>query len=373
MKPSLAVSIADSWLDARRSIAEIVETLPVEPLPQKLLAHFTVINYRTEIAPLFDHFKRPWGAVTERQRSEKGVLYNLEFEGVDDKRRSMPMRLWLLPEATVAVLITVCSNRDWRQGVKRLLDALYPKVYSPFLSQVALRTLFDGMGSALKPHLSMRLTRVSSVRRLLQTRSRKRFESEVTWTDIDVKSAFEAALEEKSFFKNLAFEVCEPDERADVVRSEGTAGVASRDAHFAVNKNVRWLYRSAVAPLLDEARDRSVFLRGRGRADSPRPDGVRAIAARFTGNFRVTTEELPQLTAILRRYPDASVSILHANPYLDASVVDMRDGSSIELLLASENQMLLLPGLRATESALNRICRFLYEQVGEAHFADARS
>jgi hypothetical protein len=369
VKPARAIVLASQWLNASRSLVEIVETLPEEPLPGRLLAHFAVVNLRAEIPSLLSGFKRTWGQITIASESDRGALYKIDFEGPTERRHSTLLRLWLVPDAPVALLIAICSNRDWRDGPRRALEALYPKVYSPFLSQTDLRSIFEKMASGLRAKRSIQLTRVSSFKRLLQRSSRKRFESEVLWTDMDYRAAFGRAAEEKSFFKNVAFEVCEPRDDDRPIKSTGTIGVASRDGHFATNASVRWLYHSAIEPLLKEARARSEFLRNRSRVDAPGP-AARAIAAQFTGGFKLSREELPRLSSILRKYPDASVSVLHGNPYFDASVVDMRDGSTIELLLASESQMTMLPGLRATESALNRLCRFLYENVGEATFSD---
>jgi hypothetical protein len=370
VKPARAASLASQWLNTSRSMVEVVETLPEEPLPNRMFAHFAVVNLRFEIGPLLSGFKRQWGQISRLSESEKGALYRLDFDDLEERHHSTVFRLWLVPDAPVALLIALCSNSEWRDGIKRVLEALYPKVYSPFLSQTDLRQIFDKMNSGLRSKLLIRLTRVSSFKRLLQRSSRKRFESEVLWTDRDYKTAFIAASEENSFFKSVRFEVCAPTDDGRSVKTTGTIGIASREGHFATNANVRWLFHSAVEPLLHEARTRSEFLRDRSRKDAPGPS-ARAITARFARDFKVSKEELPQLSAILQKYPDASVSVLHANPYFDASVVDMRDGSSIEVLLASEKQMTLLPGLRATESALNRLCRFLYENVGEATFSNA--
>ena len=93
-------------------------------------------------------------------------------------------------------------------------------------------------------------------------------------------------------------------------------------------------------------------------------------------NTRIAPDEasLDRLSDLFRKIPNASVSVFRSKPFLQASLLDMQDGSSFDVVLApdeSGDKLLIVPQLRATEAAVSRLCRFLYEKVGEASFEDA--
>jgi hypothetical protein len=247
---------------------------------------------------------------------------------------------------------------------------MYPALYRPFLRQPDLATVFVNMQETLRPDYRLRLTKVSSLRRLGQSSTRRRYESELIWTDLDFEEAFAQAAQTSTYFRRLSFEVCHRAALGSRLESTDVTGMVNRHAHFATNSHPTWLFRAT----MPEARRRSEadfrLASNRDRFDSANT-APRAVIARFGEALGLEQADTRRIAELLRRLPATSVSVLHANPYLNATVVDLNDGSAFDVVMASDTEILILPQLRATQSAVTRMCRFIYDQIGEATFEDA--
>jgi len=193
----------------------------------------------------------------------------------------------------------------------------------------------------------------------------------VVWTDVEYEEAFSAAEVDGEYFRSMQFDVCREDELDGRPISTGLVGVVTRNGHLATNQQPLWLRESGVSVARERALADFRLSQGRSRqVAGGAPSLPRGIVAEFAEGVSIEVEDVRRLASLLGRMKAASVSILHGNPYLRATVVDSYDGSAFDLVLTSERRMLIVPQLRATESAVSRICRFIYEQVGEAEFGE---
>jgi len=115
--------------------------------------------------------------------------------------------------------------------------------------------------------------------------------------------------------------------------------------------------------------DRTIS-RNRGRGVE-RPTPARPFVAQLTGDAALDAADLQNLVARLRGQKKVSLSVLHGNPYLRATLVDHHDGSAFEIVVASDQLISITPQLRATESAVTRLCQVIYDQIADVEFHDA--
>lgn len=285
-----------------------------------------------------------------------------------EDRPTIALRLDITDGGRIGVLTTVAHGPHWRYAVERFIDAAHPRVYRPFLRQTDLRSVFDALQAGLNSKEELRITQVSSKRRLLHSSSRRQFQSQREWTDKPYVEAFEEAEQSLAYFRRARFEVCRPDVDGRL-QSQDVHGSLSQNGVLSTNMRPAWLVSSGFAIAKARALKQAEFAQNRSRkAKTPAP---RTIVAQLAEQDSIERKHLPELVKLLRRMPKTSVSVIHGNPYLHARIVDFNDGSSFDLILVSSRRLLVVPALRATESAVTRICRYLYEQVGEAEFLDA--
>jgi hypothetical protein len=107
------------------------------------------------------------------------------------------------------------------------------------------------------------------------------------------------------------------------------------------------------------ASKRRTLLSGRERhLNEPVP---RPLAVRTRGGTFGDAEAIVELLDTLERQQDTGVAVFHRNPYLHAAVTDYSDGSSFDVFVNDADELVVIPGYRATLSALAR----LTDSVGE--------
>jgi hypothetical protein len=72
----------------------------------------------------------------------------------------------------------------------------------------------------------------------------------------------------------------------------------------------------------------------------------------------------------MQKLKHGTCTVLHSNPYVHLSLVDNIDFSSADVWILSQNQILIVPQLRASEAALKRIVNHVFEQFREGRISD---
>jgi len=122
-------------------------------------------------------------------------------------------------------------------------------------------------------------------------------------------------------------------------------------------------------PILSRAADRLSLVAGRGRRsfqDLGRPLEVQLEQPVFR-----TPEGNSELVAALQSSGIGSVAVLHLNPYLHASMVDLINGASIDIFVTSPETVLVVPGYGANEGSLLRVLRTITDTICEGQVLDA--
>lgn len=348
------------WLSPR-TLEESLQWVPSAELPARHSVHFALMLER---AALQERLLKPrhGRSIQVLSRGADGATYELTVEDPNEEPVRVPFRVSQHLKTPVFIVTAITTATTWKL-VAAELDNLGSAAFRPSLKQDQLRSIFSAMHQGLTDGENVRIVRASSQRRSLETKSRRTFNSEVVWTDEDYQDAFKAAADSASYFRKLSFEICV--EGRQTVRPLGVEGTVSHEAHFSITRNFIWFYKHAIATAIPSVYEAYQFAKGRSR----KPDAPAVpLIAQFNRPVSSSPKDVRAIGKVLQSMPRASVSILHGNPYLHATVLDLRDGSGFDLVLTSGNHMMIVPQLRATESAVTRLCSFIYEQISEAKF-----
>jgi hypothetical protein len=77
-----------------------------------------------------------------------------------------------------------------------------------------------------------------------------------------------------------------------------------------------------------------------------------------------------RLIHVLGKLSSASLSVLHPNPYLHASVVDYVDGSNFDILIADSDGVMVIPRYRASAASLQRLCNHICDEFQEGRIIE---
>ncbi len=253
----------------------------------------------------------------------------------------------------------------WRDGVRRLVDYMYPKASFPFLTQSEMLHLLKDIDDG-KQDASLRILESSSKRRL-GSGARKRFRSEREWTDSPYQQVFAEARERNEWFRSVRFDfVSETGDRG--TKSLGTKAILSKYGYFSCSSDFPFFSRNLLPSLISMASKRLEFFSDRDRRSTP-SKSPRTLEVTYDQDL-FAEGKIQILVQTLRKFPNGRCTILHGNPYLHASIVDNRDFSSVDLWVLSANRILIVPQVRTSEPALKRLVNHIFENFREGALSD---
>ncbi len=231
-------------------------------------------------------------------------------------------------------------------GVEKYFKDTYPNTAVVGLSS---KNIYDSL-SRLSKKLSVEIVadRTVATKQILKNKK----ESEVTYTSISFEDAFKRASEDDRWIDKIEFSAFDKSQNRKRIMN----AFISRDSLFKVNKNFSLFYEFIVSYLADAAQKTYSFYSDRGRKQE---NGIREPKP-LTIDFGQTVFDKPEknkyLVEAIKQLNGISISVIHGNPYLHASILDLLDGSSYDLWVLSQTRLILVPQLRATTYSLNRVC-----------------
>jgi len=82
--------------------------------------------------------------------------------------------------------------------------------------------------------------------------------------------------------------------------------------------------------------------------------------------------ENTRLIDVLSKISYSSLSVFHGNPYLHASYVDYKDGSSYDIWVLSNDKITIIPQTRSTAAALDRLIESVFTGFREGLIQELR-
>ena len=272
---------------------------------------------------------------------------------------------------TIYKMVTISNRAFWQRAVLPLLKSLYPRLAPLYFMQREIRDSLGVLRSALPNGLELSLVRASireriGLRSSAQGKGRRRYRSDVVYTQEDLDLAFQVAQDRGQWFKTITVEI---DSGRDTPAQAVTAVTVCKDG---------WTSWNSVALELDVVLDESLIHEAEGRLHLFSDRGLRSrnyepaspISLDFESSIFEDRRAVRTLAATLLRYPHAAKAVLHENPYLHMTMSDDRDGSACDVWVLSPRRILLVPGLQASESALNRLVNHIVENFRDARVSE---
>ncbi len=328
--------------------------------------HVALLGATVSVISLLTERGHPGLRVVSRQEGLAAFSYS-KTVGKKRKRRykgEFAVSQWLTSAAFVVV--TSGPPSFVRHALEPLFASLYPKVVVPFLAQDELHRVVKAIQRRGQPD-TLRISEYSAKRRIKSPR--RRFESVRDWTDVEPDTAFEEARERKVWFSSLRFQLLH---RAGEERTRWSGSRYKLSKYGAVSCDGGFeLVTATVLPMLAQiTSDRVQFFSNRERSPQT-AQGLHPIEIAYDKPLLTSSTDLKRLLESLRRFPQGTCTVLHANPYLHATVVDDLDFSTADIWVLSERSILIVPQLRASHGALKRLVNHIFENFGEGHIGEA--
>ena len=261
-------------------------------------------------------------------------------------------------------MLTVDPKDFVWQSLFPLIARSAPRLFQPRITSSSLAKLLSSSEQAAGLDY-FEVTQVSARSHLHERRRGKRFRSELMWTEESTEDVLAALRERGQWLHSVAF-------RYRILGSAGRLRCSarfSRQCSFAMQGEFSWSYHNPLQSMIKDAAAAVRFYSNRGRTGTPRQE-PRPVAIHYPDAVFHDKTKLRHLARVLHLMTRSSVSVLHANPYFRASVVDFTDGSCYDIWVLSENSIIITPQLRATSASMGRVCDHILSWFGEGTLRD---
>lgn len=232
--------------------------------------------------------------------------------------------------------------------------------YLTFINHRYLHSLLQGFRDK-HGFSDLRVVRASLITRFTAEKGAAAIPS-VTWPHLGLEGAFEYSQEQNGWFRSLTFEAL----RRPTVLAEATV---HRNGIVRTNGEFDSVYKSLVLPICQVVHDNLELFSRRSRRENPGLN-VRPLAIEFDGDQFENTEENVKFIEAMRKLDNASVSVMHGNPYISLSVVDYVDGSTFDVWVLNPREVVIVPQLKSTIAGIKRLVTCVFDNYSEGIIRD---
>lgn len=263
------------------------------------------------------------------------------------------------------ILLTIESQDFMRRALLPFIERSYPRIYLTLISQEYMNSLLHEFKDKCG------FTDLKVIRAVLRSRfpgqkpRRETIIPSVSWPNLGLDGAFDYAHEQNGWFKSLTFEAL----RNSRVYAEITvtrSGITKTDREFLK------VFDNLISPICEIVHDNHELFRNRSRRDSVSLE-IRPLTIKFHRDQLADEEERAKLVEAMRVLDNASMSVVHSNPYLQLSVIDYFDGSTFDLWVLNPRELIIVPQLKGTVSAIRRLVSHVFDNYAEGYIEDFRA
>lgn len=255
-----------------------------------------------------------------------------------------------LPDVWLLVTDTSRSSDEYDKMIAPALRVCAPRLPHAWLSTRQFKNTV--MGMAQSANLDLVPTRVSSVQR---DGSVIRFPRRTTGAEL-----FRRLERDEAVLRGLDFRL------GSAERPALTASLARECRIRYRNGSLHALEQLLLAPL--EVHTQRHFRSLRPPVDTEAAG--RGVCFKFRRNVMADTSANKRLVDALGRLRRASVNAYHSNPYLHVGIVDLWDGSTMDLFAHVADELEVIPGPYCSDQAVSRVFDHVYDSFAPGEIAD---
>lgn len=320
---------------------------------------FSILNTKISSDYLL-HYKNIGDQIFSCKISKKDKKTGVEISGefLLIKHNILPNIFLVLTHERIRVFNSIIMN---------YFNDYYPKILRSYMDSDYLKNLLVNFENRLS-NSKIRITRTVTKGWLKSEGSKKKVESKVTWTDVPFIESYQQLLENEQWIKSLDFTV-KADRDFGIQYIKSPLYKLTRDGRFQCNCNFILFYERIIEGITNNASDNYLFFnkRQRKKENNYKPKPLTIVFDKDIFKDKIQNQ---LLTSTLTGIKYSSVSIYHANPYFHASYVDYQDGSSCDIWVLSENKITIVPQMRSTVAALERLCECIFTTFREGKIMD---
>lgn len=258
----------------------------------------------------------------------------------------------------VQAIVTICKTDQW-DTLRKFITKNYPRLVPILLSQQELiessRSLRTVSGHSLT-------VKAYTAKETFNDTKSKIKKSIRTWTAEELDKVLHSVRDRMQTLTTIDIEFFQLIDNKPHILPSAICKIR-KNGEIEVTGNYQLAFDAVASRIAEEGFKKLDFFSGRGMRSSeykPRP-----VAINFALPVFETIETIREFVEILSKYPRSMYAVEHGNPYAHVKLTDIYDGSSFDIWAISPSSIALMPGLKATEAAFERLSDYIYGQFRE--------
>ena len=265
--------------------------------------------------------------------------------------------------ARVQSLIAICKRDQWKLA-RRLVKSLYPKLVPILLSQHELIHCVRKLNQRTEEIIHVKAI---SGKESITELDGKKIKSVREWTNEELDRAIETIQDRSQKITSIEIEFFPSIAGYPHVRPSATCKIQN-DGEIEVSGSYRTVHDAVVKQVAQIGEGKLGFYSKRGLREArytPRP-----LAINYSKPIFSDIKIVRDFVKVLTSYPHSMHAVEHGNPYAHLKITDFFDGSSFDIWATLPNQIAMIPGLKATEAAFERLIHYVFDVFREGEVTD---
>lgn len=307
------------------------------------------------------------GSIKRLSGQSRTYVYHTTIGRENLRELRVPFFMATFPDNSVGsrvqAMIGVCKTDQWKV-LRRLTRNNYPDLVPILLSQSEL--IQSAKRLKKRTGHDVHVKAFSGYESLREGMGRRR-KSIREWTDEELDEALLVIQDRGQIINSLDVDFF-PKIGAHAHISPRTRCKIRKEGEIEVSGNFNLAF-DAVATQVGQIGERKLgFFSKRGLRESaykPHP-----LAVNFSRPVLENLEVVRNFVQVLTKYPHSMYAIEHGNPYAHVKLTDLFDGSSFDVWAIPPQRIALIPGLKASEAACERLIHYIFDAFREGQLAN---
>jgi hypothetical protein len=263
----------------------------------------------------------------------------------------------------VQAVIAICKTKQWK-ALGRFIKNKYPKLVPILLSQQELIQSAKRLKKFTDHSVNVKAL---SAKEAFNGETKDFKKSVRMWTDEALENVLFSVQDRRQTIMSLDVEFYPQIGNYKHVQPKAVCKIR-KNGEIEVTGNYKLAFEAVATQIAEVGEKKLRFFSGRGLRSSqyqPRP-----LAINFSQPVFDEIETIRNFVEILSKYPRSMHAVEHGNPYAHVKMTDIYDGSSFDVWAISPSRIALIPGLKATEAAYERLVHYIFDRFREGQITD---
>ncbi|MDW0136047.1 MAG: hypothetical protein QOK88_11205 [Nitrososphaeraceae archaeon] len=265
--------------------------------------------------------------------------------------------------SSLYLLVSDYKPALFRSLILRLFDFNYPAISRVFIKSSEIQKLFIDLDSKEKLETIVR-------RALFYSRSSEdeKPDKDLKWTQKRFQEVYEIINDQNGWIRKIDFKAYSVSEKENIINRElKLLGSVSSNSHFIIKGKFDIFNKYFLQPTLETILNRLGYLQyrsDRAKEQLPEPLVIKLNRMVFSDD-----QWNQKFIEIMSEMKNVSISEYHTNPFIHLSLLDYQDGSSYGIWIVSDDEINIIPQIRASVASMNRLLNHIFERITEGEIS----